>query len=107
VNPVSEASIKYRHAYTPIYDLLFATIRLQPVTIAEIGICNAAGILMLRRYFSKAGLYGFEFNRQLIGNARKLQLSDISIGFIYVRTSKVTAAVCTSSGLCRSGPTPA
>lgn len=87
LNPISEAPLKYRHAYTPIYDLLFAPMRHKPLTVAEIGIYNAAGLLTFRDYFSKARLYGFEFDRQLIENARRLQISDTSIDFIDVKDS--------------------
>jgi predicted O-methyltransferase YrrM len=87
LNDISEAPLKFRHAYTPIYDLLLAPMRHKPITVAEIGIFYAAGLLMFRDYFSEAKIYGFEFNLQLIENAKKLQMRDTSIDFIDVADS--------------------
>jgi len=85
--PISEAQVQFRHAYTPIYDFLFAPMRHRLISVAEIGIYNAAGLLMLRDYFTKARLYGFEFGQQYIENARRLQIRDTCIDFIDVTDS--------------------
>ena len=84
-SPLNEG---YRHAYTPVYDFLFAPMRHRPLALAEIGILDAAGLRTFREYFPKARLYGFEYDQDLIEWAKQLELPDTSIAFIDVRSAE-------------------
>lgn len=82
---INASEIKHRHAYTPVYDFLLAPLRPKAISIAEIGIFKGAGLAMLRDYFPKATLYGFEYDEALIAHARQMQLADTTIGYINVK----------------------
>jgi SAM-dependent methyltransferase len=81
---LAASEIRHRHAYTPVYDFLFAPLRGKPLAIAEIGIFKAAGLAMLREYFPNATLYGFEHDRDLIEQAQARHLEGTTIDFIDV-----------------------
>jgi hypothetical protein len=44
----------YRHAYTPIYGLLFAQMKNRSIDIAEIGIARGEGLKIFRDFFPEA-----------------------------------------------------
>mgnify|MGYP001245452469 CR=1 FL=1 len=52
----------HRHPYTPIYHLLFNSLRFKRINLAEIGILNNSSIKMWREYFPKAKIFGFSHN---------------------------------------------
>ena len=68
---------RHRHPYTSIYDLLFSNLRNENLNFAEIGILDNASIRMFREYFSKASIYGFEFNEDLIKKAKRNKLKKV------------------------------
>ena len=88
LNAYAPGVINYRHAYTPIYDLLFAPYRNKEINLAEIGIYKGAGIRTFREYFSKAHLYGFEFDEEYLNITRSMKLENTDINFIDVRTEQ-------------------
>ena len=67
----------HRHAYTPVYQMLFATKRFARLRIAEIGIETGAGTRMLRAYFPHAALFGFERNNVHIQTCQALGLPGV------------------------------
>ena len=64
----------FRHAYTPVFDMLFARIRHFPVSIAEIGIAYGAGLRMLAAYFPAARIVGYERRGEFIEHCRALRI---------------------------------
>ncbi len=79
LNEVSSADIPYRHAYTPIYDLMFSPLKNKPINMAEIGIHKGAGLKLFRDYFGAATLYGFDFNEDALRHCSALQLTHTCI----------------------------
>jgi SAM-dependent methyltransferase len=74
----------YRHAYTPIYGLLFAQLKNRPIDIAEIGIWGGEGLKIFRDFFPEARLFGFEFERESIEWVTRLGMKNTRIAFIDV-----------------------
>ena len=68
--------IGHRSGYTPYYDLLFRHLKNEKIIFAEIGIENNASTKMWRKYFSKAKIYGFEFEDIKIKRAKKHKLKN-------------------------------
>ena len=66
----------HRSGYTPYYDLLLRHLRNEKINFAEIGIESNASTKMWRKYFSKAKIYGFEFEDFKIKNAKKHNLKN-------------------------------
>jgi len=90
-SPFNSHSMPYknhRHPYTAAYDLLFSNFRHQKINFAEIGILGNASIKMFRQYFSKANIYGFEFNVKLIDKAKKDNLKKVKYYKIDVKNEK-------------------
>lgn len=86
LNAYAPGVINCRHGYTPIYDFLFAAYRNKEVNLAEIGIYKGAGLKTFREYFSKAHLYGFEYDKGYVNSAQALKLENTDFSFIDVRT---------------------
>jgi hypothetical protein len=61
----------HRSGYTPYYDMLFRHLKDQKILLAEIGIELNASTKMWRKFFSKAKIYGLEFDNQKIIQAKK------------------------------------
>jgi len=74
----------HRHAYTPIYGLLFAPLKNRPIDIAEIGIRYGDGLKIFREFFPEARLFGFDHNRAFIDLVTRLGLERTKIAFIDV-----------------------
>ena len=66
----------HRHPYTGIYDLLFQDFRNQKFNFAEIGILKNNSIKMFRNYFLNAKIYGFEYDKKLIEQAKSHKLKN-------------------------------
>ncbi len=88
LNTYAPGAINFRHGYTPIYDFLFAPYRNKAINLAEIGIFKGAGLKTYRKYFSKAHLYGFEYDKEHLNITRALKLKNADINFIDVRTEE-------------------
>jgi len=67
----------HRHPYTPIYSLIFSTIKNKKINFAEIGILNNSSIRMWRDFFPYAKIFGFDFDDSLISNAKKDKLKQV------------------------------
>ena len=89
----------HRHPYTPIYNLIFNNLKHKKFNFAEIGILNNKSIRMWREFFPNAIIYGFEFDEELIINAKldklhnvfykKIDVKDkISINSSFAKTNK-------------------
>lgn len=61
----------HRSGYTPYYNMLFRHLKDQKILFAEIGIELNASTKMWRKFFSKAKIYGLEFDNQKIIKAKK------------------------------------
>ncbi len=66
----------HRSGYTPYYDLLFRHLKDEKINFAEIGIEENASTKMWRKYFSKAKIYGFEYDNIKIIKAKKHKLKN-------------------------------
>lgn len=66
----------HRSGYTPYYDLLFRHLKNEKINFAEIGIESNASTKMWRKYFTKAKIYGFEFDDVKIKKAKKNNLKN-------------------------------
>jgi predicted O-methyltransferase YrrM len=77
--------IRHCHPYTLFYESLFKGNRHEILNIAELGILKGGSLLMLREYFTKSQLYGFEFNLNLIEsfkntfNNDRITLKDVNV----------------------------
>jgi SAM-dependent methyltransferase len=78
----------HRHSYTYFYDILFSRLRSKNFNFAEIGIYKNNSFKMFRKYFSKAKLYGFDFEQKYIDKAKKHKLKNTFYSHIDVRDSK-------------------
>lgn len=75
---------RYRHAYTPIYSLLFTQMKNRPIDVAEIGIADGCGLKIFREFFTEARLFGFEFNRDSIERVTRLGMEKTQLSFVNV-----------------------
>jgi len=78
-----------RSGFTGLYSLLFFHLKNANINIAEIGIEKNASTKMWRKYFNKANLYLFEFDKLKIQNAKKDNLKKTYYNFIDVSSSKI------------------
>jgi hypothetical protein len=91
-SPINKDSKLHKHAYTAIYNLLFASLKFESINIAEIGIYHNMSILCWRDFFPNATIYGLDFNETLLNNGKKYDLKDVSYSTINV-TDKNNIAV--------------
>ncbi len=70
-------TILHRHPYTAVYSLILGSLREKKINLAEIGILDNASIKMWRNYFSKAKIFGFEYDENMIKKAKKDNLSNV------------------------------
>jgi SAM-dependent methyltransferase len=67
---------RYRHAYTPIYSLLFSALRGRSLDVAEIGLRHGWGLQLLREFFPEARLFGFEFHPEVMEAVADLHIAE-------------------------------
>ena len=75
----------HRHGYTYFYDILFSGLRSKKFNFAEIGIFKNNSFKMFRKYFVKAKLYGFDFEKKYIEQAKRYKLKNTFYSLIDVR----------------------
>ncbi len=89
----------HRHSYTCFYDILFSRYRDDKFNFAEIGVFKNNSFKMFRKYFNKAKLYGFDFEKNYLEKAKKEKLKntvylhidvrkDLNIYKTFLRTNK-------------------
>ena len=78
----------HRSGYTPYYDMLFRHLKDQKILFAEIGIELNASTKMWRKFFSKAKIYGLEFDDKKIIQAKKHGLKNTFYKKIDVSSQK-------------------
>lgn len=78
----------YRHPYTAIYDLLFSTYRDKKFNFAELGIFRNSSTKMFRHYFKKARIYAFDYDEELILNAKSHKLKNTFYANMNVKHKK-------------------
>jgi len=78
----------HRHSYTPVYNLLLSHLRNKEINIAEIGILKNASIKMWSNYFTKATIEGFDYDEDLIKNAKTSNLPNTNYHYIDVNRSE-------------------
>lgn len=66
----------HRSGFTPYYEHLLNHLRHKKINFAEIGIEKNASTKMWREYFSRAKIYGFEYDDNKILNAKKHKLKN-------------------------------
>jgi hypothetical protein len=59
----------HRHPYTPVYNLLFAKYKNQPLNFAEIGVAGGASVVMWNVFFQNANFYFFDRDQNFLNNA--------------------------------------
>ena len=64
----------HRHAYTAVYDLLFAGRRFDQLVLGEMGILDNMSMHVWRSFFPLATLHGFEYFDEKIAAARAHRL---------------------------------
>ena len=79
----------HRSGYSAFYSLIFSSLKEKSINFAEIGIEDNASTKMWRRYFSKAKLHLFEYDRFKIQKAKKNNLKKTFYHFIDVNSSKI------------------
>jgi len=62
----------HRHPYTPIYNMLMAQYKSQPVRFAEIGVAGSASVQMWNRYFEKGTFYFFDRDQNFLDNGKNV-----------------------------------
>ena len=68
---------KHRKGYTAVYSMLFSKYKNAILNFAEIGIEAGASLLTWNNYFSeKCNVFAFEFEKQKIEDAKKLNLKN-------------------------------
>jgi len=88
-NKSSLNSKGHRSGYSAFYSLIFSSLKEKKINFAEIGIEKNASTKMWRKYFNKANLYLFEFDKLKIQNAKKDNLKKTYYNFIDVSSSKI------------------
>ena len=78
----------HRHCYTYFYDILFLSLRSKKFNFAEIGIFKNSSFKMFRKYFRKAKLYGFDFEKKYIEQAKKHKLKNTFYSLIDVQKDR-------------------
>lgn len=74
----------HRSGYTPFYEILFRDYKDKAINFAEIGIEKNSSINMWRKFFSKAKIYGLEYDLNKIAFAKKQKLNNTIYKFIDV-----------------------
>jgi predicted O-methyltransferase YrrM len=59
----------HRHPYTPVYSLLFGSLRYRPCRFAEIGVAGGASVMMWNHYFTNGKFYFFDRDTNFLNNA--------------------------------------
>jgi len=62
----------HRHPYTPVYSMLMAKYKNQPIRFAEIGVAGGASVNMWYNYFEKGNFYFFDRDQSFLNNAESL-----------------------------------
>ncbi len=78
--------------------MLFASRRHMAIRIGEIGIASGAGMQVLRAYFPRADLIGFESHAPHINQCEALGLSNVSYAPIDVRSAGSIASAFETAG---------
>jgi hypothetical protein len=87
-SPLNTHKYLHKHAYTPIYSLLFANLRYRPVNIAEIGIYHNMSVLCWRDFFPSANIYALDFDESLLRNGERYNLSNVFYSVINVKDTQ-------------------
>lgn len=78
-------SKSHRHGYTFFYDILFSSLKSKKFNLAEIGVFKNSSFKMFRKYFLRARLYGFDFEKKYIEQAKRHKLKNTFYSLIDVR----------------------
>lgn len=66
----------HRHPYTPVYSMLFAKYKYEPINFSEIGVAGGSSVLMWNVYFQNASFYFFDRDQQFLDNAKQYVKED-------------------------------
>lgn len=75
---------QWRHGYTPFYDIIFSSMRYNPVIIGEIGIWKNSSTKMWRAYFPNSTLYVWDNEEKLLNDAKSQNLHNVVYDFMNV-----------------------
>ena len=70
---------KWRHSYTPLYDMLFSKMRYDNINIGEMGIYKGGSIEMWSQYFPNANVYGWDHSDEFVNYVSGLNLDRVKI----------------------------
>lgn len=62
----------HRHPYTPVYNMLMAKYKNQPLRFAEIGVAGGASVNMWANYFTNGTFYFFDRDQNFLNNAETM-----------------------------------
>lgn len=79
---------KYGHAYTAVYDLLFASFRFKKINFGEVGILDNQSMICWQNYFPYANLYGWDRHQEYLDKAVADKLDRVTYGFMNVNSSE-------------------
>lgn len=89
---------KESNYYKSFYDILFFPFKYKKINFGEIGIYKNSSMKMWREYFSKANLYGWDYDKNLIEKAKKDNLPNTSYDYIDVTNENL---ICEAFEKCK------
>lgn len=82
-SPYNTTSESYhKHPYTAVYDMLFNSLRYKNINFGEMGILNNRSMQCWREYFPNANLFGWDFDENLLSNAKSHKLYRTKYAFM-------------------------
>lgn len=67
----------HRHPYTAPYSLFFEPLRNRPIKFAEVGVHAGASLRVWRSFFTRARIYGFDLDRNLVEYIRDMGMPGV------------------------------
>lgn len=89
----------HKHPYSAIYNLLFSSIRNNPIKLGEVGILDNMSMICWRKYFPNALLYGYEWFDSRLQKAIDDNLPNVEYVKMNVESEKsIETALSSSEG---------
>lgn len=79
-------SVRHRHPYTSVYNLIFSSLRFKKIKISEIGILDSMSMQCWREYFPNAELFGFDYDEKFLSQGKNLGLENTIYEYINVKS---------------------
>ena len=72
----------HRHPYTTPYSLFFEPLKNKPIKFAEIGIFRGASIVVWRAFFTRARIYGFDIDMNVMQTVKDYNLPAVYLDYM-------------------------